>query len=164
MSCPTVLSPNRSVRLPNVSRVIELDPTFWYVIKLEGRFMAGRWFKKHRENSSLLDRIGLRITNVVGTMWCAMLFLVIAVISGPAAFRTHDPVIIVQWISGAFLQLVLLPIIIVGQNQQSKRDEAQSDEDYEVNKKAEKEIEELKQILLNQNAEMADIKKLLNRS
>lgn len=125
--------------------------------------MAKHWYKQHRETMSRLDRVGIGITNVVGTMWCAILFLIIAIFSGPAAFRSGDPVIIVQWMSGAFLQLVLLPIIIVGQNQQAKRDEIQSEADYEVNLKAEKEIEELKQILVNQGTEMAEIKKLLNK-
>jgi uncharacterized membrane protein len=126
--------------------------------------MAKQWFKEHQDSLGTLDRIGVAITNVVGTMWCAIIFLGIALVSGPAAFQTKSPVIIVQWISGAFLQLVLLPIIIVGQNQQAKRDEVQSNADFEVNKKAEKEIEQLRQILMNQTVEMAEIKQLLKNN
>src|SRR5579859_7221726 len=61
-------------------------------------------------------RIAVTITQSVGSMWCAYVFALIALISLPAAISSHDPVIIVSWIAQTFLQLVLLPIIIVGQN------------------------------------------------
>ena len=60
-----------------------------------------------------------KITGFVGTMWCAYLFAAIALISLPAAIRTHDPIIIVAWVAQTFLQLVLLSIIMVGQDQQA---------------------------------------------
>jgi hypothetical protein len=49
-------------------------------------------------------------------MWCAYLFAALALISLPAAIKTGDVVIIVAWIAQTFLQLVLLSIIMVGQN------------------------------------------------
>jgi hypothetical protein len=64
-------------------------------------------------------KIGLKITVVVGTMWCAYLFTIIALVSAPSAFKTGNSLIIVAWIAQTFLQLVLLPIIIVGQNGQA---------------------------------------------
>src|SRR5579864_7540928 len=69
-----------------------------------------------RERLGLNGRIGLFITTVVGTMWAAYIFTVIALVSLPAAIKSHDVIIIVAWIAQTFLQLVLLPIIIVGQN------------------------------------------------
>jgi len=57
-----------------------------------------------------------KITNGVATMWCAYLFAFLALISLPAAIKTHDVVTIVAWIAQTFLQLVLLSIIMVGQN------------------------------------------------
>lgn len=63
-----------------------------------------------------LDAVALRITRTVGTMWAAIGFGCLTLISLPAAISTHDPVIIVQWVAATFLQLVLLPIIMVGQN------------------------------------------------
>jgi len=63
--------------------------------------------------------VGLRITVVVGTMWCAYLFTLLALISAPAAFTSGNALVIVAWIAQTFLQLVLLPIIIVGQNVQA---------------------------------------------
>jgi len=58
----------------------------------------------------------VKVTNVVGTMWCAYAFGALALVSLPGALASGNPVIIVSWISQTFLQLVLLSIIIVGQN------------------------------------------------
>ena len=58
----------------------------------------------------------VKVTNGVGTMWCAYAFAVLAIVSLPAAVKSGSPVILVSWISQTFLQLVLLSVIIVGQN------------------------------------------------
>ncbi len=58
----------------------------------------------------------VKVTNSVGTMWCAYLFAALAFVSLPAAIRSADPVVLVSWISQTFLQLVLLSVIMVGQN------------------------------------------------
>jgi hypothetical protein len=75
-------------------------------------------------------RFGLFITLVVGTMWCAYLFTLLALVSLPAALKTGDKIIIVAWIAQTFLQLVLLPIIIVGQNVQAAAADARSVNTY----------------------------------
>jgi hypothetical protein len=59
--------------------------------------------------------LAVKITDGVGTMWCAYVFAVIALIGLPAALRPGGEGII-AWIAQTFLQLVLLSIIIVGQN------------------------------------------------
>ena len=58
----------------------------------------------------------VKVTSGVGTMWCAYLFAALALVSLPEAIRSHSRVVIVSWISQTFLQLVLLSVIIVGQN------------------------------------------------
>jgi hypothetical protein len=58
----------------------------------------------------------VKVTKGVGTMWCAYAFAAIAVVSLPAAIAAHSAVTLVSWISQTFLQLVLLSVIIVGQN------------------------------------------------
>jgi len=58
----------------------------------------------------------VKVTNGVGTMWCAYAFAALALVSLPSAIRSHSPVVLVSWISQTFLQLVLLSVIIVGQN------------------------------------------------
>ena len=58
----------------------------------------------------------VKITNGVGTMWCAYAFAAIALISLPAAISSRSLVVIVSWVSQTFLQLFLLSVVIVGQN------------------------------------------------
>ena len=64
-------------------------------------------------------RLAEKITAAVSTMWCAYAFAAIALISLPAAIRTGDPLVIVAWVAQTFLQLVLLSIIMVGQQSSS---------------------------------------------
>lgn len=77
-------------------------------------------------------RLAVRITKSVGSMWCAYLFALLAFVSFPAAISSHDPIIIVAWIAQTFLQLVLLPIIIVGQNVQSAASDARAESDHKT--------------------------------
>lgn len=76
-------------------------------------------------------RFGLRITVLVGTMWTAYLFTLLALVSAPSAFKSGDRLIIVAWIAQTFLQLVLLPIIIVGQNVQAAAADSRSQATYD---------------------------------
>lgn len=63
-----------------------------------------------------------KITGIVGSMWCAYGFAVIALIGFP--YGSKNPVQLIQWFAQTFLQLVLLSVIVVGQNIQSdKHDE-----------------------------------------
>jgi hypothetical protein len=77
-------------------------------------------------------RIAVIVTRSVGSMWCAYAFALISLVALPAAIMSHDPIIIVAWISQAFLQLVLLPIIIVGQNVQAQASDARAISDHET--------------------------------
>lgn len=65
--------------------------------------------------SSFNRWLAIRITNGVGTMWCAYAFALLAFVSLPDAINGGTSTII-SWIAQTFLQLVLLSIIIVGQN------------------------------------------------
>ena len=65
----------------------------------------------------------------------------------------------VSWIAQTFLQLVLLSIIMVGQNLQSKHSELRSDSDYENNLESKKNIEDLMKHL--NHLETAKIDKIL---
>ena len=80
----------------------------------------------------LNKKVALFITEKVGTMSCAYLFALIALISLPEALLSEDPLEIVSWIAETFLQLVLLSIIIVGQNIQSEIAEEQAQTDRET--------------------------------
>lgn len=63
-------------------------------------------------------------------MWCAYAFALLTLISLPAAIKSGDPIIIVAWIAQTFMQLVLLPIIIVGQNVQAAASDARALTDH----------------------------------
>jgi hypothetical protein len=78
----------------------------------------------------LNGRIGLLITGLVGTMACGYIFAAIALVSLPSAITSHNLTIIVAWISSNFLQLVLLPIIIVGQNLQASASDKRAENTY----------------------------------
>ena len=103
-------------------------------------------------------RIGLKITLVVGTMWCAYLFTLLALVSAPSALKTGNKLIIIAWIAQTFLQLVLLPIIIVGQNVQAAAADARSEATYND---ASAVLEEAKQIQAHLAAQDAAIEKIL---
>ena len=89
--------------------------------------------------------LAVKITNAVGTMWTAYLFTVLALLSLPAvlaqtgwgwvphfprAIITASLISLVAWIAQTFLQLVLLPIIAVGQNVHAAAVEQQINETH----------------------------------
>lgn len=80
------------------------------------------------------SRVGLKVTLTVGTMWTAYLFSLITLFALPSAIHQGTYFIIV-WLSSSFLQLVLLPIIIVGQNLQSQASDARSAKTFEDTEK-----------------------------
>jgi hypothetical protein len=74
-------------------------------------------------------KLAVLITRLVGTMWCAYLFTVIALIGLPPALKPGGEGI-VSWIAQTFLQLVLLSVIMVGQNVQSLAADARSENTF----------------------------------
>jgi hypothetical protein len=65
-------------------------------------------------------------------MWIAYVFAAIALISLPAALASGQVIVIVSWVAQTFLQLVLLPIIIVGQNVIQAANDARAEADHET--------------------------------
>jgi hypothetical protein len=63
-------------------------------------------------------KVAIIITSVVGSMWCAYVFALFDLISLPAAIHTGAAAL-VTWVAQTFLQLVLLSVILVGQNVQA---------------------------------------------
>ena len=76
--------------------------------------------------------LAVLITKSVGTMYCAYLFTVIAFVALPSAIQQGSATVLINWISSNFLQLVLLPIIIVGQNLISAMQDARAEADHET--------------------------------
>jgi hypothetical protein len=101
--------------------------------------------------------LAVKITTGVGTMWCAYAFALLALISFPDAIKAGRPAII-SWIAQTFLQLVLLSIIIVGQNIQSSASDKRSADTY---KDAEAVLHEALQIQAHLAAQDAAIEQIL---
>lgn len=98
--------------------------------------------------------VGEWLTNKVGTMWCAGVFALIAFAGLPKAITEKN---YVDWFIQNFLQLVLMSVILVGQDVQSKKTEKlikethrASVDEFEIAKRnqelASKELEELRLI------------------
>ena len=77
-----------------------------------------------RRENGFNDWLAVKITSVVGTMWCAYAFACLALVSLPAAIRGGTATLI-AWIAQTFLQLVLLSIIMVGQKVASAKSDRQ---------------------------------------
>ena len=98
--------------------------------------------------------LAVNITNIVGTMWCAYAFAILALISLPEAVRGGTAPLI-AWIAQTFLQLVLLSIIMVGQKVAAAASDKQALQTY-------KDAEALLEIshdlskLLKQNTELTE--------
>ena len=76
--------------------------------------------------------LAVKITKTVGSMWMAYVFAAITLISLPAAITSGNVIVIVAWIAQTFLQLVLLPIIIVGQNVIQAANDQRAEADHET--------------------------------
>ena len=119
---------------------------------------------------SFNQKIATKITSFVSTMWCAYIFAAIALISLPAAIKSGDRIVIVAWVAQTFLQLVLLSIIMVGQDASSKGMQQKIDEthtaslaEFELAKKsqeiANKEMAALKEITSEIHKLIRDLEK-----
>jgi hypothetical protein len=95
--------------------------------------------------------LGVKITNGVGTMWCAYGFAAIALISLPEAIKGGTGPII-SWIAQTFLQLVLLSIIMVGQKVEGHSSEIRAIDTYKDAEALLAEVVEIQKHLLAQDA------------
>lgn len=96
---------------------------------------------KQAAGTGLNAKVALTITGAVGTMLCAYIFTGIALLSLPTILKQagypigfdlgDGTVLIVSWIAQTFIQLVLLSVIIVGQNIQAKASDKRAEETYQ---------------------------------
>lgn len=121
--------------------------------------------------AQLNGKIGLKITVTVGTMWAAYIFAVLAVVSLPAIlaetgwfgdpfpkWMTNPGLIALDlWICQAFIQLVLLPIIIVGQNIQAAASDGRAQATYDDASAVLEEARQIQKHLLAQDAAIQEI-------
>ena len=100
--------------------------------------------------------LAVKITDGVGTMWCAYLFAVIAFLGLPQALRPGGEGLI-AWIAQTFLQLVLLSIIIVGQNIAAASTDKRSKKTYKDAEAILSEALEIQRHLESQDKALMDV-------
>ena len=104
----------------------------------------------HRSKMSKMDKLALFITERIGTM--GFFFIIFAWnILAPKGIKFDPGPAFVLWLFiSNLIQLHLMPLLLIGQNLQSKHAELRSEHDFETDKKAEKEIEAILLHLENQ--------------
>ncbi|HLY06900.1 MAG TPA: DUF1003 domain-containing protein [Rhizomicrobium sp.] len=105
-----------------------------------------------------LDRMAVWVTEHVGTMGFFLAIFVWTVVwlgwnfLAPENLRFDPPMGFVFWLFiSNVIQILLMPLIMVGQNIQGRHAEARAEHDLEVNVKAEQEIEVVLSHLEQQN-------------
>jgi hypothetical protein len=112
------------------------------------------------EHVGVNGRIALSLTTVVGTMWCAYAFAVLALIALPSALQDGSLLAIIQWISQTFIQLVMLSVIMVGQNILGKASDKRAQMTYDD---AEATFHEAEQIQAHLSQQDAAVNALLDK-
>jgi hypothetical protein len=101
------------------------------------------------EHVGFNGKIALILTTVVGTMWCAYAFALLALVALPSA--TGSPLLLIQWVSQTFIQLVMLSVIMVGQNILSRASDKRADMTYQDADATFHESEQIQAHLLEQD-------------
>ena len=119
----------------------------------------------HAETLGPLERLATWITDHVGSMGFFMIIFTWTMLwlgwnaFGPKQDRFDPYPAFVLWLFiSNMIQIFLMPLIMVGQNLQSRHSDARAESDYEVNVKAEREIEA---ILLHLETQAEKIEKIL---
>ena len=86
--------------------------------------------KSTDEHVGINGRVALILTTTVGTMWCAYAFGVLALVALPQALG-GGLLDLIQWVSQTFIQLVMLSVIMVGQNILSRAADKRADMTYQ---------------------------------
>ena len=96
------------------------------------------------------ERFAIWITDRIGTIGFFLTIVAWTVlwlswnVLAPAKMRFDPYPAFVLWLFiSNMIQIFLMPLLLIGQNLQGKRAEIRAENDYQVNLKAEKEIEEL---------------------
>jgi uncharacterized membrane protein len=111
-----------------------------------------------RHKRSRMDRLALWITSHVGTMGFFLIIFAWTVIwlgwnlMAPDQYKFDPPMGFIFWLFlSNLIQILLMPLIMVGQNLQGQHAEARAEHDLEINIKAEQEIEVILHHLEHQN-------------
>ncbi|MEI6843457.1 MAG: DUF1003 domain-containing protein [bacterium] len=125
---------------------------------------------EHKEALTRLEKFAVWVTENIGTM--GFFFFILAFNACWIAWNVLAPqemvfdpgwsFLVLLFINN-ILQILFMPLIMVGQNLQGRHSEARAEADFEVNTKAEEEIETILIHLENQNDIMAEILEKLEK-
>ena len=122
--------------------------------------------KDHEESFSKLDKVAVWITDRVGTMgfFIAIFIWTISWLSwnslAPVLMRFDPFPAFVLWLFiSNMIQIFLMPLLMIGQNLQSKHSETRAENHYEVSIKTEEEIDTIIKHLENQNELLEELLK-----
>lgn len=104
------------------------------------------------EHVGFNGKVALALTTIVGTMWCAYAFAILALVALPSALGQGTLLADVSWLSQTFIQLVMLSVIMVGQNILSKASDKRADLTYQDADATFHESEQIQAHLLEQDA------------
>ncbi len=114
--------------------------------------------REHAKSLTNMERLAFWITEHVGTMGFFFIIFVWTVLwlcwntLAPHSLRFDPFPAFVLWLFlSNMIQIFLMPLLLIGQNLQSRHAEIRAEADFEVNTKAESEIEAILQHLENQN-------------
>jgi uncharacterized membrane protein len=117
-----------------------------------------------RQHLTRLEKLAVWITDHVGTMgfFLIIFFWTVLWLSwntlAPKTIRFDPAPAFVLWLFiSNMIQIFLMPLIMIGQNLQGRHAEARAETDFEVNIKAEREIETILLHLENQNKIILEI-------
>lgn len=126
---------------------------------IEGRKTSGPPKTWDRQALGLNGKIAVVLTTAVGTMWCAYIFAILALIVVPQAIQ-GGLLAFVQWVSQTFIQLVMLSVIMVGQSLLGKASDRRAELTY---KDAEATFHEAQQIQVHLQKQDEAINLILER-
>ncbi len=109
--------------------------------------------------ASINTRIAVAITNGLGTMTCAYIFAILAIMGFPGLHAAIPQYI--QWISQTFIQLTCLSILAVGQRVINRQGELQAEEQYNNTLKFEHDMNELMHHLDIQDHKILEMEELI---
>lgn len=106
-------------------------------------------------------KIAIAITKGMGTMICAYIFAILAIIGFPGWQAT--PTQYVQWVSQTFIQLVALSVLAVGQSMLGRHAELMAEEQFETTQRSYHDIEQIIEHLNKQDEKILEILEKLER-
>ena len=119
---------------------------------------------EHKKSLTRLERLAVWITNKVGSMGFFIVIFVWTIIwLGWNTLATKElrfdpfPAFVLWLFISNMLQIFLMPMIMIGQNLQGRHAEARAESDFDINVKAEMEIETILLHLEQQNELMLKI-------